>query len=226
MPEENDGTTINNSSFDIKGPATFGSKSTIHYNQHAEEASHKMKILLLFADPYDDQKRRLHLGTNERIIKEALRLSRYRDNISLTTHHATTIHDLRRALLDEEFQIVHIAGHGSNQGLTLEDEAGIPFQPAPIGLARLFQAHSSTLRCITLNACYSLAQGELIATLVPFVIAMEDALGDREAIEFSRGFYDAIGAGKDIEFAYEEGCRCVDVTFPDHIFAPKLFKKQ
>jgi hypothetical protein len=45
-------------------------------------------------------------------------------NISLTIRHATTVHDLRRSLLDESFQVVHISGHGTGMGLVLEDESG------------------------------------------------------------------------------------------------------
>jgi hypothetical protein len=34
---------------------------------------------------------------------------------------------------------------------------------------------------------------------------MEKAIDDQAAIEFARGFYDAVGAGKDFDFAVEEG---------------------
>jgi hypothetical protein len=34
---------------------------------------------------------------------------------------------------------------------------------------------------------------------------MDDSIVDDSAIEFSRGFYDALGAGKDLEFAVSEG---------------------
>src|SRR5438552_16012124 len=81
-----------------------------------------VKVLLVFANPWNTS--HLRLGTEERAIREAIRLSRYRDSIALTVRQAATIHDLRRALLDEEFQIVHLAGHGTESGLILEDEMG------------------------------------------------------------------------------------------------------
>jgi hypothetical protein len=185
----------------------------------------KINVLLISANPYDQQNKRLHLGTNTRIIQEAIHRSRYRNNISLSIRPAATIHDLRRALLDEKFQIVHIAGHGVHQGLILEDEVGVPLRVPLQALAELFQAHHATLQCVVLNACDSLAQGELIAPHIPFTIAMEGELGDREAIEFSRGFYDALGAGKAIDFAYQEGCRRVNLAMADKKFIPKLFRK-
>ena len=53
---------------------------------------------------------------------------------------------------------------------------------------------------------------------------MEGAISDKAAIEFSRGFYDAIGAGKDIEFAYDEGCRRVELAAPGTRFISKLLR--
>jgi hypothetical protein len=74
-----------------------------------------------------------------------------------------------------------------------------------------------------LNACYSLTTGALTSSLgVPYTIAMEGPISDPAAIEFSRGFYDAIGAGKGISFAYEEGCGRVALKGLDGHFEAKL----
>ncbi len=201
-----------------------GASMGFHLPVVPDPTSGGIKVLLIFANPYQQDKP-LRLGTNDRIIQEAIHRSRYRDNIALTIHHAATIHDLRRALLDEQFQIVHIAGHGAHEGLILEDEAGVSHHVPPQALAALFRAYSTTLQCVLLNACYSQAQGALIAPDIPFTIAMEGDLGDNEALEFSRGFYDALGSGKGVELAYQEGCLCVDLVITDKKFRPKLFKK-
>jgi hypothetical protein len=52
-----------------------------------------------------------------------------------------------------------------------------------------------------LNASYSLAVGKSISLGIPNVTAMSGPVNDQAAIEFARGFYDAIGAGTDIERA-------------------------
>jgi CHAT domain len=184
----------------------------------------KINVLLVFADPYLMDKP-LRLGTEDRIIHEAVQLSRYRDNISITVRHAATIHDLSRALLNDEFHIVHIAGHGIREGLILENEQGEPYQVPPQALADLFEAYKSTLRCVVLNACYSLAQGERISFGITFAVGMEGQLSDQAAREFSRGFYDALGAGKEIDFAYEEGSRRVKLAASGTLFVAKLFRK-
>jgi hypothetical protein len=81
-----------------------------------------INVLLIFANPHDTNS--LRLQTEQRAINDAIRRSSYRDKINLIPCPAATIHDFRRAFLDQEFQIVHISGHGSDHGLILENELG------------------------------------------------------------------------------------------------------
>jgi hypothetical protein len=211
---------------------SWGASIAFHLPVKPDPVNRKIKVLLVFANPYYDEKRRLHLGTDDRIIQQAIQLSPYHANISLTILHAATIHDLHRALLKEDFQIVHIASHGSGKAIILEQEGSIPtsyyvpHQP----LAEIFYPYSATLECVVLTICDSLALGELITSEISYAIAMEGELGDHEGREFSRGFYDAIGAGKDYDFAYQEGCRRVNSTAAEMMtekrFMPKIFKKK
>jgi hypothetical protein len=54
---------------------------------------------------------------------------------------------------------------------------------------------------------------------------MNQAIGDRAAIEFAVGFYDALGAGKGVEFAYKLGCNSIiRVGIPQHLI-PEWFTK-
>jgi hypothetical protein len=46
-----------------------------------------------------------------------------------------------------------------------------------------------------LNACCSATQAEAITQHIPYVVGMKRAIGDRVAIEFAIGFYDALLAG-------------------------------
>lgn len=180
----------------------------------------KIKVLVIFANPRNTDP--LRLSTEDRAIHEAIQLSPHRDRISITTRHAATIHDLRRSLLAGEFQLVHISGHGDEEGLILEDEIGKPHFIPQAALADLLRAYSPPLECVILNACYSISQGKLMSLGVPFTIAMEGSISDQAAIEFSRGFYDAVGAGKPIDFAYEEGCRNVKLIVPNAPFISQI----
>lgn len=180
-------------------------------------------VLLVFANPQDSDQ--LRLGAEERVIRESIRRSANRDNIALKSLTAATPHDLRRALLDENFDVVQISGHGSGRGLLFEDERGAVHLLRQEVLADLFEPYTDTLKCVVLNACYSVSQGELISLGIPFTVAMENAISDHSAIEFSRGFYDAIGAGRDFDFAYEEGWRSVKISNLGPAFNARLLRK-
>jgi len=54
---------------------------------------------------------------------------------------------------------------------------------------------------------------------------MSKAIGDRAAIEFAVGFYDALGAGKPVEFAYKLGCAAIRLAGIPEQFTPILKKK-
>jgi CHAT domain len=182
-------------------------------------------VLIVFANPRGTSA--LRLGEEDRAITESVRRSRHRDDIELTKCHAATVHDLSRALLDEAFRIVHISGHGTHSGLVLEESDGSRFVVPQAALAKTFSAYASPnghLDCVILNACYSVSTGTLASLGVPYTIAMEGPISDRAAVEFSRGFYDAIGAGKDIPFAYEEGCRRVELAAPGTQFVSRLLR--
>ena len=110
-------------------------------------------------------------------------------------------------MLDLNPQIVHFSGQGEAEtGLVFEDESGQAKLIDAEALAGLFKLFAGKLQCVVLNACYSEPQAAAIAQHIPYVIGMSQAIEERAAIEFAVGFYDALGAGRDFEFAYEFGC--------------------
>jgi hypothetical protein len=75
----------------------------------------------------------------------------------------------------------------------------VPFD----ALADLFGLCREHVECVILNACRSEAQAEAIGEHIPYVIGMNSGINDRAAIEFAVGFYDALGAGRQIEEAFQ-----------------------
>ncbi len=180
-------------------------------------------ILIVFANPRGTDP--LRLGGEDRAITEAIRRSKHRNRLTVTKCHATTVHDLSRALLDAKYEVVQISGHGTRSGLVLEQDDGSRHVVSQAALAELLRAYAppaGSLQCAILNACYSLSTGTLASLGVPHTIAMEGPISDQAAVEFSRGFYDAIGAGRTIAFAYEEGCRRVKLTVPGDQFVASM----
>ncbi|BAY96737.1 hypothetical protein NIES37_06730 [Tolypothrix tenuis PCC 7101] len=168
------------------------------------------KILILSANPTNTDK--LRLDEEVREIQAGLERARSRDQFEIITKWAVRTDDLRRALLDYEPEIVHFSGHGAgNQGLALENNAGEIQLVSTAALARLFKLFKNQVECVLLNACYSEVQAVAIHQHIDCVVGMSQAIGDRAAIEFAVGFYDALGADRTYEEAYEFGCTAIDL---------------
>jgi CHAT domain len=134
--------------------------------------------------------------------------------------------DIQRAMLDVNPQIIHFSGHGMGaEGLVFEDEEGKAQLVSGEALAGLFKLFASQVECVVLNGCYSDVQAGAIAQHVPYVVGMSQAIGDRAALEFSVGFYDALGAGREVEFAYEMGCCAIQLAGIGEALTPVLKKK-
>ena len=160
-----------------------------------------------------------------REIKNGLERSQYRDLFTLKSCIAINHRDVHRSLLNETPQIVHFAANGIEEdGLIFQDDAGNPQLVDGNALAGLFSLFADTVQCVILNGGFSTLQVNAIVQEIRYVIGMNQAIGGKSAIEFSAGFYDALGAGKDVEFAYNLGCKAIAMDgFPNDNL-PKLFK--
>ena len=71
-------------------------------------------------------------------------------------------------------------------------------------LTALFEMFAAEgVECVLLNACYSKAQGQAIRQHIPHVIGISQAITGKAGIEFAVAFYDSLGAGKDVNFAFK-----------------------
>ncbi len=188
------------------------------------------KILFLAANPKNTT--RLRLDEELRDIKEGLRRAQQRDQFALISHEAVRSRDIQRAMLDEMPQIVHFSGHGNGEaGLAFEDETGQAQLIDGNALANLFALFADPtefpepLTCVVLNGCYSEVQANAIADYVPYVIGMTQAIPDRAAIEFAVGFYDALGAGRKVPFAFKLACNAITRTGQPAAEIPTLLNK-
>lgn len=183
-----------------------------------------VSILFMTADPTDAS--RLRLGEEAREIQEKLHLAKFRDRFELHQRMSVRPTDISQALLDIQPQIVHFSGHGASSGaLCFENQIG-EIQPIqPDALSGLFEQFSRQVNCVVLNACYSETQAIAIGKHIDCVVGMNQAIGDKAAISFSIGFYQALGAGRTIEEAYKLGCVQIRLQgIPEHL-TPILIKQ-
>lgn len=163
-------------------------------------------ILILAANPASTS--RLRLDEEVREIENGLQASKHRDQFKIVQKWAVRTRDFYRAILEHQPIIVHFCGHGAGvDGIILEDETGQPTLVREEALSRLFKLFAvKGVECVVLNACYSEVQANAISQYIKYVVGMNRTIGDKAAVAFAVAFYDALGAGDDVEFAYDLGC--------------------
>lgn len=188
------------------------------------ESAEVIRVLFLSADPMDTS--RIRLGEELREIQEKLRLAKLRERFELSVQLSIRPTDITQALLDVQPHIVHFSGHGTPEGaLCFEDVNGTSHFAQPEVLAALFRQFNEQTRCVVLNACYAESQAVAIAKYIDCVVGTKREISDKAAVAFSVGFYQALGAGKRVEEAFEFGCIQIMLQgIPEHLI-PVLVKK-
>lgn len=180
----------------------------------------KKRILMVSANPTDGA--RLRLDEEERTIREVLRDSKNRNEFDIQPLPAARDADLQRELAEYEPHVIHFCGHGVKEGLGFDAGNDQTHWIDIHTLVDLFRSARSHLECVIFNACYTEALAEVTSEHIDFVVGMNDSVGDKAAIHFSRGFYTGLFAGKFYPAAFDDGLWAVKAQgFPDHLF-PQL----
>lgn len=162
----------------------------------------KTTILFLAANPVDTGQ--LRLDDEVKGIQKAFERAKNRDDFKLQSRWAVTIDELAHAL--QEFEdgplILHFAGHGEDDAIYLEGDAGRKVRVEAAAL-RNFLKLFPTIQCVVLNACYSDDLAGALAEVVPCVIGMKVAVANAAAIDFSVAFYDGVGKSTDYKRAFD-----------------------
>lgn len=181
-------------------------------------------ILFLGANPPATE--RLRQDKEYREIDEALNRAVRRNKFILKCLWAVQYQDVQRSMLDLKPSIVHFSGHGtSDNGLCMEDIAGQSHYVPGETLAKLFKIASDHVSVVILNCCSSYVLARTISQYIEYVVGMPGALNDQAAIAFSRGFYDALGAGALIELAFSHGNLAMGQSYSQDAEPPQLFMR-
>lgn len=148
-------------------------------------------------------------------------------DVEVTWLEHATRYDLQRVMRQGPWHILHFIGHGgfdsaSDEGIVaLENEEGELDQLHATQLARLLGDQSS-LRLVILNSCegahsgyidiFSSTASALVRRGIPAVLAMQYEITDRAAIEFSRGFYEAIAEDWPVDAAVTEARKSISLN--------------
>ena len=167
-------------------------------------ATTKCKILFLAANP--DCTDRLALDEECRTIGQKIREADHRDSLDLITQWAVRPDDLLQYLNQYAPDVIHFSGHGTETGeIVFKDDQGGSKPVSSAALKQLFTALKGNIKLVMLNACYSKAQAEAIVQVIDCAVGMKQEIGDDAAIAFAASFYRAVGFGRSVQDAFEQG---------------------
>jgi hypothetical protein len=100
---------------------------------------------------------------------------------------------------------VHFSGYGSHAGLSLTGDDGQDRLVTTRALTALFVTLKDNIRLVFLNACYSREQAQALVASIDCVIGMSEGMYENAATIFASSFYRAIGFGRSIQEAFDQG---------------------
>ncbi|MGE5137994.1 MAG: CHAT domain-containing protein [Rudaea sp.] len=182
-----------------------------------------LRILAVASSPKDFYP--LDIAREQRNLSQALKEQIDAQSIVVDWVQVPTIDSLREQLLKSSYHIFHFIGHGGfdevqqDGVLIFENEHAGAKSVSGERLAVLLGNHR-TLRLAVLNACEGARTSKqdpfagTAMTLMrtgnlPAVVAMQFEITDRAAIDFSRGFYSALAAGRPVDAAVGQGRQAV-----------------
>ncbi len=161
----------------------------------------RIRVLFLAANPEDVSQ--LRLNEEAREITERIQLGSNRDSFELFFYPALRAEDLQRLLMRHKPQIVHFSGHGNladqivREGVS--NNENLVGTDTLVDIFRLFRDH---VRVIVLNTGLARSMAKELAEVVDYVIGISKAIGDRAAISFAGGFYQALAFGMPVQEAF------------------------
>ena len=183
-----------------------------------------MKVLIIV--PNADENFDLEFCKESREIENGLQLAPNRDQYSISAIFFARPKDIRRRILRDRPEYIHICGHSvKNEGLIIQDDAkNVQFLDEAI-LKEFFGLFSDTIHCILLNSCYSSEIAKTISKEIDYVIGMKYMIKDEDAVEFAVAFYDGIFSGESIETSFKLASNSLKWNSNTQYPEPILYKK-
>lgn len=148
------------------------------------------RILFIACNPMDTQ--RLRLDKEIREIKKSLASSKFIHRYELIQEWAITKSELVFTLKKHEPSIIHFSGHGTVDGIILENEEGYSYLLSSKQLSSILEI-TKRPSLVLLNSMYSSRTCKEISDNTDISIGIEGTLTDEFAISFVSAFYRGIG---------------------------------
>ncbi len=126
---------------------------------------------------------------------------------SLELAHDLTLkpEELQHLLCIHQPAMFHFSGHFDESGRMYLNDDNKPYHTVELdALNEVFRVHGKSIRCAFLNACNSANVSKILIRHVDCIIAMRGRVTVKTALIFTSSLYDAIGAGRSIQDAFDQ----------------------
>jgi hypothetical protein len=190
-----------------------------------------LTVLYMFANPHpnSDLKKHIRPDAEAKRVLEAIRGSKYRDNVTIEVRPAAGLQTVLDGLNDHNPEVVHFSGHSNTQEVA--GDSGAIGQPSTEAvsyklLASALGAVDKPPSVVVFNSCYSAAARSEILRHVPIMIGMTDSVSDTAAIAFATQFYAALASGVSVRSAYNQGVVALSAVSLGEKETAKLFERE
>lgn len=189
------------------------------------ELRKRRKLVVLFLTASPDQGAPLRVDAEVRRVQEAIRSSKFSENVQVEYRPAADLKTILDGLNDFRPQVVHFSGHSSTDGL-LTDTGAIDSDPSnelSYGLlAKALDATDMKPAVVVLNSCFSSSAKKDVLPKVTFLVSMSVPISDIAAAAFAPQFYAALASGQSVESAFKQGALAVEATSISEASTPEL----
>jgi len=185
----------------------------------------KLKILFLAANPAYTPI--LKIEEESRAIQRRIWAAQNRNNFTMVSAWAVRPNDLLQTFMEHKPHIVHFSGHGDKDGeLLFLDKNGDPKPVSNDAIQSLFETLQDNIRLAFFNACHTKEQAQAVVSHIDFAIGMNKAITDEAARVFSASFYGALGYGRNIQNAFDQGLVALKLEGISEDQIPELHSKK
>lgn len=192
------------------------------HRSQEDDASRQLVIVLFASNP--DGTSMLALDKEVRGIVEKIQASDLRSQVRFVSKWAVRPDDILQTLNEIHPHVVHFSGHGSSTGnLVLHGANEQPKEVSPDALAFMFRTMKDNVRLVLINACFGDVLAKAVTQHVDCAIGVPNPISDPAAQLFAASFYRALGFGRTVGNAFEQGRASLSLEGIPESEMPKLF---
>ena len=176
-----------------------------------------MRMLAIFSNPPDSTP--LRLDKEDKVLATLGR--QFSKTASIERLHASEVDDIHKWIIDGAYDIIHLSGHGSPDGIYL-DKGDLSKQGElvnPDRLVSLLALAKKQPLLVALLCCYSDSHVAALANAAPFVVTSIADVPDEACILFAGGLYECLLPGNSVQSSFDHAVHLLKAKG----FAPSLF---